>query len=264
MSVAIVVLTHNRLHLLRSCVDNVLSRTSELTREIVIWDNASQDGTREYLDALTDPRVRVVHHPENIGQNAYAPAFELTSADYLIEVDDDIVDAPPRWDATLVDAFDRLDEIGFLAANLVNDPHDTTAQYMYGTIAHLYRVEEVSSLRLKLGPVGGGCTITSRDLYERVGGFRQDPKQVFWLEDAAYIEDIKRLGYSAAYLEDLRVHHAGGPYYAESPPEKVAYWADYWRRVERRNTLKRRLLRVPFVRPLNQHFGWFQAPPESA
>jgi len=263
VSVAIVVLTHNRLHLLRRCVENVLSRTSELTQEIVIWNNGSGDGTAEYLDSLTDPRFQLVHHRENIGQNAYARAFELTSAEHLVEVDDDIVDAPPRWDAALVNAFDRLDEIGFLAANLINDPHDTTSQYMYGKTAHLYRVEEVNGVRLKLGPTGGGCTVTSRDLYERVGGFRQDPRRVFWLEDAAYIEDIARLGYGAAYLEDLRVHHAGGPYYAESPPEKVAYWTDYWRRVERKNAVKRQLLRVPFIRPLNERFGWFHAPTQS-
>ena len=264
MSVAIVVLTHNRLHLLRRCVDNVLARTSELTREIVIWDNASQDGTAEYLDSLTDPRLRVMHHPENIGHNGYARAFALTSAEHLIEMDDDIVDAPSRWDAALVNAFDRLDEIGFLAANLVNDPHDLSSQYMYDTIAHLYTVEDVNGVRLKLGPTGGGCTVTSRDLYQRVGGFREDPSRVFWQEDAAYIEDIQRLGYRAAYLEDLKVHHAGGPYYAEPPAEKVAYWADYWRRIERKNAIKRQLLRVPFVRPLNERFGWFHAPTESA
>ena len=50
-SIAIVVLTHNRVHLLQKCVENVLSRTSE-AREIVIWDNASTDGTAEYLGSL--------------------------------------------------------------------------------------------------------------------------------------------------------------------------------------------------------------------
>ena len=78
MSIAIVVLTHNRLELLRECVENVLARTSSETREIVVWDNASTDGTRAFLDSLTDPRIRVVHHPRNIGQNGYAEAFAAT------------------------------------------------------------------------------------------------------------------------------------------------------------------------------------------
>src|SRR3954464_3169229 len=63
-SIAVVVLTHNRAHLLRECVENVLLRTSDATHEIVIWDNASTDGTADFLDSLTDVRVRVVHSPE--------------------------------------------------------------------------------------------------------------------------------------------------------------------------------------------------------
>ena len=128
--IAIVVLTHNRVHLLRQCVENVLARASSKTTEIVIWDNASSDDTSSYLDALDDPRLRVVHSDKNIGQSAYARAFRLTSAPYMVELDDDIIEAPANWDATLLDAFRRLPRIGFLAANLVNNPNDRTAQYM--------------------------------------------------------------------------------------------------------------------------------------
>jgi GT2 family glycosyltransferase len=93
-AIAVVVLTHNRRHLVQKCVENVLLRTSEATREIVIWDNASTDGTAEYLATLEDPRIRVVRSERNIGQNGYARAFRQTTAPYLIEVDDDVVDAP--------------------------------------------------------------------------------------------------------------------------------------------------------------------------
>ena len=52
----------------------------------MIWNNASTDGTRDYLDSLEDPRIRPVHSDENIGQSAYARAFRLTTAPYLIEL----------------------------------------------------------------------------------------------------------------------------------------------------------------------------------
>ena len=68
--IAIVVLTHNRVDLLRKCIENVLLRTSDATREIVIWNNGSTDGTREYLDTIDDPRFRVVHSDRNVGFNA--------------------------------------------------------------------------------------------------------------------------------------------------------------------------------------------------
>lgn len=106
--ISIVVLTHNRLDLLRKCVENVLARTSEVTREIVIWNNGSTDGTADYLARLDDPRIQVVNHSRNIGQNAYAEAFALTAQPYMIELDDDVIDAPADWDASLLDAFRRL------------------------------------------------------------------------------------------------------------------------------------------------------------
>jgi GT2 family glycosyltransferase len=259
MSVAVVVLTHNRIELLRRCVENVLARTSAATSEIVVWDNGSDDGTGAYLDALTDPRLNIIHHDENIGMNAYARAFALTSAEYLVDLDDDIIDAPSGWDRTLMDAFERLPDVGFLAANLVDNPHDVTARIMYFS-ADRYRIEEVNGVSLKLGSVGGGCAMTSRALYDRAGGFRQRKGSVFWLEDEAYINEIQKLGYRAAYLEGLKVLHAGGEYYSKPGAEKLAFWTAYHRSSGRRRAIKRLLLRIPLVRPLNERLGWFTVP----
>jgi GT2 family glycosyltransferase len=261
MSIAIVVLTHSRVHLLQQCVENVLGRTSELTNEIVVVDNASTDGTAAYLDGLTDPRVRVIRNDENLGQNAYKPAFASTHSDYLIEVDDDVIDAPPEWDRTLLDAFRRLPSCGYLAANLVNNPHDTTAQIMYGPSANAYRFEERDGVRLKLGAVGGWCAMTSREIYDRAGGFKQSPKYVFWLEDAAFINQVQELGYEAAILDDLEVVHAGGDYYSERPVEKQRYWDDHFRSARRKRRIKRILVRIPFAGALNRRFHFFVPPP---
>jgi GT2 family glycosyltransferase len=261
-SIAIVVLTYNRVKLLQRCVEDVLLRTSSRTGEILIWNNGSTDETAEYLKTIGDPRFRIVNNPENIGMNGYARGFALTKSPYLIDLDDDIVDAPRDWDRRLLEAFEKMPSVGFLAANLVDNPHDRTAQVMYHRDAHLYHLETLNGVTLKVGPTGGGCALTSRELYERVGGFRQRRRTVFWLEDAAYIAEINKLGLRAAYLDDLQVFHAGGAHYSEIPPAKVAYWRRRQRHIERKNTVKRVLLSIPFVAPLNARHGWFQPPPK--
>jgi GT2 family glycosyltransferase len=258
--IAVVVLTHNRVHLLQKCVENVLLRTSEATREIVIWDNASPDATSEYLKSLDDPRIRVVLSEENIGQNAYARAFKLTTSPYFIELDDDVVSAPVGWDAMMLDAFKRLPDVGFLAADLEDDPHDLASRYRHQIRPHEYTLVEENGVRLLTGPAGGGCAMTSRELNERVGGFREDKKQVFWLEDEAYIGDIAKLGFRSAVMADLRVHHTGGPHYTVASKEKVEYWERYKARRARRAAVKRVLYRVPLVPWLNRRFEWFQPP----
>jgi GT2 family glycosyltransferase len=260
--IAIVVVTHNRLHLLRRCVEDVLRRTSEKTQEIVIWDNASADGTREYLDALDEPRLRAVHHPENIGMNAYAQAISLTSQDYLVELDDDVVEAPPRWDETLLDAFVRIPKMGYLSANLVDDPNDSASQYIkyLREQRSAYTRHEIEGIAILEGPTGGSCTMTSRELYERVGGFGQNAKSVYWREDARYVRDIHRLGYRSAVLDNLSVWHAGSPYYSRTAPAKNAFHIRQGRIKARKDFVKRLLLRVPLVAALNARHGWFEPP----
>ena len=262
-SIAIVVLTYNRLHLLRQCVENVLLRTSELTREIVVWNNDSSDGTREYLDGIVDPRLTVVHHPSNVGLNAYRLACAMTSSSYLLELDDDITDAPEGWDELMLAAYKKLPEVGYLQAKLADDGHSPGAHYFYRERAHLYRLKELNGVRVWCdGPVGGGCTITSRELYDRVGGFRQHKKLVFWREDEAYIEDIRKLGYTTGILDEVTVFHAGGPHYSELPSEKMEFYDRRARAIARKTAVKRLLLRLPLVPRLNARFGWFR-PPEA-
>jgi GT2 family glycosyltransferase len=259
-AVAILVLTHNRVELLRKCVENVLARTSDATTEILIWNNGSTDGTRDYLDSLDDPRIRPVHSERNVGFNGYSKAAALTSAPFLVELDDDVVSAPEHWDATLRDAYVRLPDVGFLAADLEDDPNDEASRVRHQGRPHEYTLVEENGVRLLTGPAGSGCAMTSRAVNTLAGGFRERENEVFWLEDAAYIGDIIRVGYRATVLADLRVHHTGGPYYTTPTREKDEYWRRYWARKARRTAVKRVLVALPLVRRLNARFEWFEAP----
>jgi GT2 family glycosyltransferase len=261
--ISVVVLTHNRLHLLQRCVRDVLLRTSPLTREIVIWNNASEDGTAEYLASLDDPRITVVDHEENIGTNAYASGVELTTGDFIVEVDDDVIEAPPRWDETLLEAFRKIPNIGYLVADLKEDPNDSAYRYLeyVKNERNVFVRRQIDGITILEGPTGSGVAITSRDVYERVGGFRRHKKLVFWHEAAAYVRDVRRLGYRTAILEDLKVWHAGSPYYSEPSRAKLEFHRHRMRTSARIDLVKGALLRVPGVAALNQRFALF-APPD--
>ncbi len=63
-SVAAVILTHNRLSLLKRCVAAVRAQTRPLDAIIVV-DNASTDGTREWLAQESD--LKVITAQANLG-----------------------------------------------------------------------------------------------------------------------------------------------------------------------------------------------------
>jgi GT2 family glycosyltransferase len=258
--ISIVVVTHNRLELLRRCVENVLHATSPLTRQIIIWDNASLDGTHEYLEQLDDPRMETVHHHENIAMNARRRALALATQDYLIEMDDDIVDAPSNWDEVLLKAYVDLEKFGRLAPSLQYDPTDTASRYLKYLREELggLPLRVVNGIRILEGNPGGGCTMISRQLYNRVGGYREHRRYPYWRPEIPFERKLRKLGFRSGFLADLEVRHAGG--HSEPPMPKSRYY-HYERKLRRRkDRVKRILLAVPFFANLNDRFDLFDPP----
>jgi dolichol-phosphate hexosyltransferase len=63
--------------------------------EVVVVNDGSVDATAELLSAITDPRVKVVHHPTNRGKGAaIRTAAESATGDYMIICDADLEYAP--------------------------------------------------------------------------------------------------------------------------------------------------------------------------
>jgi dolichol-phosphate mannosyltransferase len=65
-------------------------------KEIIVVDNFSTDGTREQLQGMTYPDVRVIYHPRNMGKGASVrTGFGSASGDYGV-----IQDADFEYDPT--------------------------------------------------------------------------------------------------------------------------------------------------------------------
>jgi glycosyltransferase involved in cell wall biosynthesis len=56
----------NGLPYIKECVNSVLAQDFQ-DWEMIVGDNASDDGTSEYLRTLTDPRIKVFRHDKNMG-----------------------------------------------------------------------------------------------------------------------------------------------------------------------------------------------------
>lgn len=96
-----VVVTYNRLHQLKITVPRLLAAAPEHLAAVVVVDNASTDGTHDWLLAQDDPRLRAIISPENMGgaggfNLGMRRAVELYDPDWLVVMDDD---ARPEPDA---------------------------------------------------------------------------------------------------------------------------------------------------------------------
>lgn len=87
--VTIAIPTFNRLGLLRRAVDSVLMQDYE-NFEIVISDNASTDGTHDYLGTLCDSRIKVFINTKNIGMVAnWQQCLSSATGEYFLLMSDD-------------------------------------------------------------------------------------------------------------------------------------------------------------------------------
>ncbi|MEO0534579.1 MAG: glycosyltransferase family 2 protein [Cyanobacteria bacterium P01_A01_bin.123] len=92
MKFSIVITTYNRLHLLKRAIDTALNQT--VPCEVVVVDNASTDGTDDYVKSLGD---RVVYHRNTVNSNhsgAVNAGGDVATGDWLKLVDDDDYLAP--------------------------------------------------------------------------------------------------------------------------------------------------------------------------
>ncbi len=95
---AVVIVTYNRLELLKECVQNAIGQTYKFNN-IIIVDNNSSDGTREYLAnvAQDNENIHVYTLDKNIGgAGGFSYGLEQVTSDddYVLLIDDDAIINP--------------------------------------------------------------------------------------------------------------------------------------------------------------------------
>ncbi len=206
--VSILLITWNRLRMLREGLGSLLANTHGDNYEIIVWDNGSDDGTKEYLDevASTHPEMRVVHHPENVGLNAVALSVKLARGYYIVELDDDVLRFPDDWLSRMLSAFKKVPKIGYMAANVVQDEFTRGEK----DLPEAYTVVDYDGVVLEHGNTWGWCSMTSLEVMSKVGNFPRRRGRLNFTEDLDYVRRCQAAGYKRGILQDVVVYHASG------------------------------------------------------
>lgn len=65
MDVSVIIVNYNTRQMTSECIDSVFEKTSEIEFEIILVDNGSTDGSKEYFEK--DNRIRYIYSNENLG-----------------------------------------------------------------------------------------------------------------------------------------------------------------------------------------------------
>jgi glycosyltransferase involved in cell wall biosynthesis len=124
MSVSIVIPCYNELATLEQVIDAV--RDSPIgDKEVIVVDDASDDGTVELIRTKIEPRVaRVIYHDRNQGKGAaLRSGFAVASGDVVIVQDADLEYDPRDYEKLLAPIFEGKADVVFGSRFVGGDSH---------------------------------------------------------------------------------------------------------------------------------------------
>lgn len=232
---AIVILTYNNLNYNKGCLDSIRKYTKEVTYEIVIVDNASTDGTREWLAEQKD--IKVVLNSENVGFpkgcNIGIEAAEKDSDIMLLNND---VEVCPRWLENMQVALYSGEDIGAVGATTSYDFKgvlNSKGEVLDFDANPMEQVQEFASKNNILdsnrwmyrNSLIGFCMLIKRSVLNNVGNLDERFTPGTFEDDDISLR-IVCAGYKLLTCYDSYIHHFG----SKSFNHKTA---KYWELIER-------------------------------
>jgi GT2 family glycosyltransferase len=211
--VSVVIVSWNGRQHLETCLSSV-ARQRDVTIETIVVDNASTDGTADYVRGCF-PWVKVVTLAENRGfaggNNAGA---RTASGRYVAFLNNDTA-ADPDWLRALLSGVDEANRFVLVTSRIVymHDPDviDSAGDGVlrWGGAFKRHHGEPASAAAATqevFGVCGAGC-LMPRLVFEEIGGFDDDFFASHEDVDLSYRARLR--GYRCRYVADAIVRHVG-------------------------------------------------------
>lgn len=211
--ISIIILNYNGLKNIKVCVESIEKHT-EQTYELIIIDNASTDGSLEYLRSIEN--VILVENKENIGcPPARALALPLAKGNFVVLLDNDTV-VTEGWIAKFKAHFKRYPDIGILGprSNYVSGAQlvqDVPYKDVPGLEAFARKwADDHKGHLIPTHRLVGFCMFMSRAVIVKIGNIESGFGK-FGFEDDDYSWRAIIAGFKTAIANDVFIHHSGGP-----------------------------------------------------
>lgn len=203
---SIVIPVFNQIEYTKKCIDSLLRDPDRPNYELIVVDNGSSDGTREYLENLqksldrTRDKMSPIFNAENRG---VAPAWnqgaQAATTDYIAILNNDLL-LSTGWFRSLLWALD------YHHIHLVS-PFAATGPLNYDLDARALRFGEKNLAKL-WNDYDFCAFLLKRAIYEDVGPFDEN-FLVGGYEDTDYCYRMKALGLKYGVSGAAFIHHFG-------------------------------------------------------
>lgn len=213
--VTIIVVTRNNLNLVRACLRSIFAYTEYPNYEVVLIDNASNDGTAEYLTELRKEHseLKLLLQTENLSfARAVNSAIESSSGEYIAILNDDIV-VTRGWLTRLIRYLDEDRSIGLIGASTDSAGNEAMIERKLAGIAELQQFafefywENLGTL-FPLRTVAMFCLVIPKRVVAEVGPL-DETFSIGMFEDDDYSYRVRLKGLKTLCAGDVFIHHVG-------------------------------------------------------
>lgn len=195
MTLSIVFLNYNRLSETRYTVEHLRKLLGERQDiEVIAVDNASKDGTREFLQKQVD-WLTLITLEENTGIAGYNAGFKQAKGKYVLVLDDDSHPVDNLTLDRIINHFNTQQQLGIIACRI---------ETLEGQLTPSWHLPKRDKPGTSMAFVGCGFAIR-RDLFEKIGWY---PAEFFLYQNEVEVA-IRTLcqHYTIFYDPDCRVVH---------------------------------------------------------
>lgn len=224
MKTSIIVLTYNQLALTKQCLESIWKHTNNDCIEVIVIDNGSHDGTRDYLKQITS--IKAIFNKTNEGfAKACNQGLEVASGDNILFLNNDTV-VTNQWLEPMIKLLYQDDKIGMVGpvSNYVSGPQQVPVNYTnveeIEDFSRLYCLQQQGRSKAVLRLVGF-CLLVKKKVLDQVGGF--DERFVGGsFEDDDLSLRVLQAGYQLKIALDSFVHHHGHATFTGNPDLSIS------------------------------------------
>lgn len=226
INVSVIIVNYNTCRMTAECIDSVFEKTKDIEFEVILVDNASTDGSREYFE--TDNRIRYIYSYENMGfgrannlgmATARGEYFFLLNSDTLlinnaIKMFHDFAEDRTSkafygcWleneDGVYVHSCAKIPTIKTLLSNAIA-VYKSVLNIKVSSGANIPYNEKQC---IEVGYITGADLFLHRSLFEQTGGF--DSQFFMYYEESDWQRRSKEKGFFSYCLNGPRIVHLGG------------------------------------------------------
>lgn len=215
MDVSVIIINYNTKQMTSECIDSVIANTNSIEYEIVLVDNASTDGSKEYFEK--DKRVKYIYSHNNSGfgagnnlgvKNSCGKYVFLLNSDTLLKNNaikmlydfSESQQNPCVCGGWLIDKNGKpnVSEVAFPRMNILEF---VKSKFFKNDMTECGKIKEVDV-------VCGADMFLRRDVFDMVGGF--DEGIFMYGDEVEFQYRLKQSGISRIIVDGPIIMHFGG------------------------------------------------------